>query len=187
MWFVADAFHFVWQKVTGDVSLSANISFVGSGGNEHRKAVLMVRLSLDADSAYADLALHGSGLTSLQYRDARGAATHEIQSNLSAPARLRIEKRGQYVDMWLAAAGEELHMGGGSTRVPLEGSFYLGIGVCAHDKDAVEKAVFSNVETGHGSACVQWEELHLLQFRTYGKYADLAHEARRQRTGADHV
>jgi TolB protein len=128
-----------------DVSLGANILFVGSGGNEHRKAVLMVRQSLDADSAYADLALHGSDLTSLQYRDAHGAATHEIQSNITAPARLRIEKRGQYVYMGLAAAGEELHMAGGSTRVPLEGSFYVGIGVCAHDKDAVESGLTTRV------------------------------------------
>ncbi len=39
----------------------------------------MVRQSLDADSPYADIALHGSGLTSLQYRDSKGAHTHEIQ------------------------------------------------------------------------------------------------------------
>lgn len=30
-------------------------------------------------------------------------------------------------------------------RLPLEGNYFVGIGVCAHDKDAVEKAVFSNV------------------------------------------
>ena len=146
MWFASDAFHFVWQKVSGDVSLTANVSFLGTGGNEHRKAVLMLRKSLDSDSAYADLALHGNGLTSLQYRHAKGALTHEIQSNISAPARLRIEKRGQYVYMWLAAADEDLHMAGGSARVPLEGSFYVGIGVCSHDKNVVEKAVFSNLE-----------------------------------------
>ena len=146
MWLAADAFQFVWKKVTGDVALGANISFVGQGKNEHRKAVLMIRQSLDADSVYADLALHGSGLTSLQYRDAKGAVTHEIQSNMSAPSRLRIEKRGEYVYMLVAGPGEELHMAGGSTRVPLEGSFYVGIGVCSHDKDVIEKAVFSNVE-----------------------------------------
>ena len=37
-------------------------------------------------------------------------------------------------------------MAGGSMRVPLHGPFYVGIGVCSHDKDAVEKAVFSNVD-----------------------------------------
>jgi TolB protein len=146
MWLAADAFQFVWKKVTGDVAEAANISFVGQGKNEHRKAVLMIRQSLDADSVYADLALHGSGLTSLQYRDAKGAVTHEIQSNMSAPSRLRIEKRGEYVYMFVAGPGEELHMAGGSTRVRLEGSFYVGIGVCSHDKDVIEKAVFSNVE-----------------------------------------
>ena len=69
MWFARDAFQFAWKKVSGDVTLTADISFIGKGVNEHRKAVLMVRQSLDADSAYADVALHGNGLTSLQYRD----------------------------------------------------------------------------------------------------------------------
>jgi len=146
MWFTADAFQFAWTKVSGDVTLTANASFIGEGGNAHRKAVLMIRQSLDADSAYADLALHGDGLTSLQYRDERGAATHEIRANVSAPARLRIEKRGDYVFMSVARAGDELQMAGGSTRVALKGEFYVGIGVCSHDKDVVEKAVFSGVE-----------------------------------------
>src|SRR5262249_40736299 len=64
MWFTADAFHFVWKRVSGDFSLSADVSFVGQGKNPHRKAVLMFRQSLDQDSAYADVALHGNGLTS---------------------------------------------------------------------------------------------------------------------------
>ena len=146
MWFTADAFQFVWKKVSGDVTLTADISFVGAGVNPHRKAVLMIRQTLDADSAYADLALHGSGLTSLQYRATKGATTHEIQANTSAPRKLRLEKRGPYVYMELAGDGEALQMAGGSTRVPMEGSFYVGIGVCSHDKDVVEKAVFSHVD-----------------------------------------
>jgi len=146
MWFAADALHFAWKKVSGDVTLSANISFIGTGGNAHRKAVLMIRQSLEADSAYADVAVHGSGLTSLQARDEKGATTHEVQSAVSAPARVRIARRGHYVYMWLAGPGEELRMAGGSMRVPLHDPFYVGIGVCSHDKDVVEKAVFSNVD-----------------------------------------
>ena len=145
VWFSADAFQFVWKKVSGDVALTADISLQGSGGNEHRKAVLMVRQTLDADAAYADVALHGNGLTSLQYRDEKGVTTHEIQANISAPKRLRLEKRGDYVYLWLAAEGGELKPAGASIRVPLTGEFYIGIGVCSHDKDVVEKAVFSNV------------------------------------------
>jgi TolB protein len=146
MWFATDGFQFAWKKMAGDVTLTADISFVGKGVNEHRKAVLMVRQSMDADSAYADVALHGSGLTSLQYREEQGAATHEIQANVTAPKRVRIEKRGAYFAMSLAGADGEFHLAGGSTRVALKEPFYVGIGVCSHDKDVVERAVFSNVE-----------------------------------------
>jgi TolB protein len=156
MWSTADAFHFVWKKVTGDASLAANISFLGKGGNEHRKAVLMVRQSLEADSAYADVALHGNGLTALQYRDEKGAATHEIQThgiqtqeiraNIAGPKRLRIEKRGNFVYLFRGDGGKELHYAGASIPVALQGTYYVGIGVCSHDKDVVEKAMFANVD-----------------------------------------
>ena len=146
IWSNSDNFQFAWKKWSADGSLTADISFVSQGGNAHRKAVLMMRQSLDPDSAYVDVALHGDGLTSLQYRDAKGAPTHEIQSNISAPAQLRIEKRGHYVSMWLAARGEKLQPAGAAMRVFFRAPFYVGIGVCSHDKDAVEKAVFSKVE-----------------------------------------
>src|SRR6202521_2432452 len=146
MWFATDGFQFVWKKISGDMTLTADISFIGQDVNEHRKAVLMVRQSLDADSPYADVALHGSGLTSLQYREEKGAATHEIQANISAPARLRIEKRGAYFSLWLAEEKGEFHLAGGSTRIALREPFYVGIGLCSHDKSVVEKAVFSNVD-----------------------------------------
>lgn len=146
MWFAADAFQFVWKKLSGDVTLTADISFLSTTGNEHKKAALMLRQSLDADSVYVDVALHASGLTSLQFRDEKGAITREIQSNISAPKRLRIARRGEYVYMSLAADGGETKVAGGWLRIPLQGTFYAGLGVCSHDKDVVEKAQFANVE-----------------------------------------
>jgi TolB protein len=146
MWLAADAFQFAWKKISGDVTLTADISFLTATGNEHKKAALMLRQSLDADSVYADVALHASGLTSLQFRDEKGAITREIQSNISAPKRLRIAKRGDYVYMSLGTSGGEPTVAGGWLRIPLQGTFYVGLGVCSHDKDVVEKAVFSNVE-----------------------------------------
>ena len=145
MWSTKDAFQFAWKKASGDVTLTADIAFIGKGAQEHRKAVLMLRQSLDSDSAYADLALHGNGLTSLQYRDEKGAATHEIQANVSAPKRLRLVKRGAYFSMWLADESGKFQLATGSTRIALEEPFYVGIGVCSHDANVAEKAVFSNV------------------------------------------
>ena len=128
-------------------SLAADISFLGAGNDPHRKACLMIRQSLDADSAYVDVALHGDGLTSLQFREAKGAATHEVQANVSAPGRLRLEKRGKYAT---AVPGGRRARSRGSpgaaVRIAFEEPFYVGIGVCSHNKDVTEKAVFSNVE-----------------------------------------
>jgi WD40 repeat protein len=152
MWLAADAFQFAWKKLSGDVTLTADISFLNQTGNEHKKAILMLRQSLDADSVYADVALHASGLTSLQFRDEKGAVTHEVQSNLSAPKRLRIARRGDYVYMSLAADGGEPSLAGGWLRIPLQGAFYVGLGVCSHDKDVVETAIFSNVSLTQPSA-----------------------------------
>ena len=146
MWFSEDAFQFVWKKISGDVSLTADIGFLTKTGNEHKKAVLMLRQSFDAGSVYADVALHASGMTSLQFRDEKGVLTREIQSEVSAPKRLRIVKRGEYVYMAVSEDESEPKVAGGWLRIPLQGEFYVGLGVCSHDKDVVEQAVFSNVE-----------------------------------------
>ena len=146
MWSTQDAFHYVWKKVTGDLSLAADVSFLGSGREAHRKACLVIRQGLEADSAYVDAAVHGDGLTSLQFRDTRGAATHEVQANVVGPGRLRIVKRGKYVVMDLASPSKDPRFSGAAVRIALEEPFYVGLGVCAHNKEVTESAVFSNVE-----------------------------------------
>jgi Tol biopolymer transport system component len=148
MWFKTDAYHFVWKKVEGDISLSADITFLGSGKNPHRKACLIVRQSLDAGSAYADAALHGDGLAALQYRDAVGENTHDIHSNVNGPNAIRLDKHGDTMIMSVSGPDGSFVPAGGSVRVELKGSYYVGIGVCSHEKDLVEAAVFSNVRLG---------------------------------------
>jgi len=146
MWFTNDAFHFVWKEMTGDLSLAADIKFLGTGGNPHRKACLIIRQSLEPDSAYVDVALHGVGLTALQYREIAGDTTREVQSDVSGPVRVGLEKHGDYVTMSVAAAGESLHSAGAMYRIQFKEPFYVGLGVCAHDNRTIERAVFSNVE-----------------------------------------
>jgi len=146
MWAAVDAFHYVWKKVSGDVEITADISILGEGGDAHRKAALMIRQSLDADSAYADAALHGSGLTSLQSRPEKGAVTYEVQSSATAPKKLRLVKRGDNIYMYVGGADGKLHFSGGSVPVKMTGPFYIGLAVCAHNKDRVETAEFTGVE-----------------------------------------
>ena len=146
MWGATDAFQFVWREWAGDVSLTTDIRFEGAGKDPHRKAVLMVRQSLDPDAAYVDVAVHGDGLTSLQFRDSKGARTQEVQASVKSPVRARLVRQGKYALVYLAAAGEELKFSGCAVRVGFDGPALVGLGVCAHDKEASETAVFSNVE-----------------------------------------
>lgn len=146
VWFDKDAFQFAWKKASGDITLTADIAFLGKGVQEHRKALLMVRQSLDADAAYADIALHGNGMTALQTRDEKGALTHEVQALQWLPKRVRLEKRGDYFTMWFADESGRFQLEAGSARLVLKEPFYVGIGLSSHDDNVVEKAVFSNVE-----------------------------------------
>jgi dipeptidyl aminopeptidase/acylaminoacyl peptidase len=147
MWGTADHFHYVWIKVSGDVSLEATVEFVGSSPEPHRKACLLIRQSLDPDAPYIDAARHGDGLTSLQWREVTGDVTHEIQSNVLAPTRLRIEKRGDYVSMYVGGVPA-----GGATKVHLTGDYYVGLAVTAHNTGRLETARFSNVSLGKPSS-----------------------------------
>ena len=157
MWFTKDAFQFVWKKMSGDVSLTADIRWIGTGGNPHRKACLLIRQSLEPDAPYADAVVHGVGLTSLQYRETTGAPTREIQANVNAPRTIRIQREGDYVFMSLAQEGEKIHSAGGSFKIKIADPFYVGIGVCAHDSSAFEQAEFSNVELSSGKAVAAGE------------------------------
>ena len=145
MWMTGDEFQFAWKKMSGDLAIGATINFYGVGGNAHRKAVLMIRQSLDADSVYVDAALHGNGLTALQYREEKGANTKDIESADFSTQTMRLEKRGDFFYLYAAGGSSDLHPVGASIRLPIKGDFYVGIGVCSHDKDVSETAIFSNL------------------------------------------
>ncbi len=148
LWSTLDGFHLVWKKASGDLSLAADISFPVTTGDHspHRKAILIFRQTLDADAVYADAALHGSGLTALQSRSATGAETTGLEMNIDLPHRLRLTKRGDTITMYVSMAGETLHPVGASIKLHLDGPFFVGIGLCSHNKDVVEKATFAHVE-----------------------------------------
>jgi TolB protein len=146
MWGASDAFYFVWKKASGDVTLSADIQWVGTSAAEHRKAVLIVRQSLESGSPYADAVSHGNGLTSLQFRGAPNEQTYQIVAAEDGPSRLRIVKKGSRFTMYFGKPGEDLKPSGPVEFVTLQEPFYVGLGVCSHVATTLETAIFSNVK-----------------------------------------
>ena len=146
VWGTSDAFYFVWKKVSGDVTLTADVKWVGTSTAEHRKAMLMIRQSLEPGSAYADAVSHGNGLTSLQFRGAANENTYQVVAAEDGPARLRLVRKGSRITMFFGKPGEDLKSTEPVEFISMQDPFYVGLGVCSHVATTLETAIFSNVK-----------------------------------------
>ena len=153
IWYTRDEFRFLWKKLSGDVSLAADITFPNAAGYDDRKIVLIIRQDLDDDSKEIMSALHGAGLVHLAQRPEKGA---NIKENLrieasaktavasNATPRLGIEKNGDTFTLFASLKGEPMHPVGFAT-LHLDGPFYAGIGFTSHLPATSDTAVVSNV------------------------------------------
>src|SRR4029079_3197256 len=96
-----------------------------------------------ADSPHAVAVVHGDGLTSLQFRRTKGAATEEIKSKVSGADVLQLERKGNTYRVSVARFGDVLTSD--EVSLDLGDEVYVGLFVCSHNKDVTEKAIFSNV------------------------------------------
>ena len=144
MWGAKDEFHFVWKRLKGDFILRTRFDFVGKGVDPHRKVGWMVRPSLDADAPYADGAEHGDGLTSLQFRPAKGTNTQQIILTVTNADVLQFERKGTTYVFSAARYGEPF-VSKELTNFDLGDEVYAGLFVCAHNENVVEKARFRDV------------------------------------------
>ncbi len=162
IWYVRDEFRFLWKKMQGDVSLAADINFPDSQGYGDRKAVLMIRQSLDDDSSEVFAALHGAGMIQLAWRAEKGQrikdTEYRIGSRGALPGgtspddlvianakRIGIEKHGDSFALYVSMNGEPMHQFGSSIQLHVDSPFYVGIGFCSHIPDKVDTAVMSNL------------------------------------------
>ncbi len=161
MWSNHDEFHFVWKRVSGNQTIEAATQFVGEGKSPFRKSCLIIRQSLNSDSAYAGIVVHGDGVTALQYRDTKGGTSHETQIPTRRPESIRLDRNEDYVLAYLNDT-----FSGASIRLELKEPYYIGIGVCARNEDAIESAIFSRVsintlETGAGTLMSSLETVEI--------------------------
>jgi len=144
MWADRDEFQFVSRTLSGDFILQARITFAGKGVDPHRKAGLIIRAGMDADAPYVDAVVHGGGLTSLQFRRAKGAITEEKQSAIMGADVLQLERHGSRFIMSAAKFGDPYTVTQ-LADMTLPDEVVAGLALCAHNPAVVEHAVFSNV------------------------------------------
>jgi len=161
IWYTRDEFRYLWKKMSGDVSLAADIKFPDPTGYGDRKAVLMIRQDLDDDSKEVITALHGLGMIQLAQRSEKDVRVKDIEFRVGGRGRpggaspdslvgvfakrIGIEKHGDSFALFVSLEGEPMHQFGAPINLHIEAPFYVGIGFCSHLPDQSDTAVLSNV------------------------------------------
>ncbi|HVN48682.1 MAG TPA: biopolymer transporter Tol [Bacteroidota bacterium] len=162
VWYVRDEFRYLWKKMSGDVSLAADIHFPDSLGYFDRKAVLVIRQSLDDDSKETMVALHGDGMFHLAVRPEKGTRIKDMEYRIGSRGglpggkspddlvtahaqRIGIEKHGDSFALFVSMQGEPMHQFGAPISLHFDEPFYVGIGFCSHVPDKLDTAILSNV------------------------------------------
>jgi hypothetical protein len=144
IWFTEDACQFVWKKMSGDLVFSMEAGWEAEGKEPHRKACAMVRQTLDADSPYLDVAVHGDGLIEMQYRTEKGGPTLAARTPIQAPATVKLERDGEVFTVSVAKGGG-LFQPVGAVSLRLPDPVYAGLAVSAHNATNRETALITNV------------------------------------------
>lgn len=161
VWYTRDEFRYLWKKMSGDVSLAADIAFPDPNGYGDRKAVLVIRQDLDDDSKEAIVALHGLGMIHIAHRPEKGARVKDLEYRIGGRGRpdgatpdslvgvmarrIGIEKKGDAFQLYVSLEGEPMHPFGPPITLRFDAPFYAGIGFCSHLPDTSDTAVLSNV------------------------------------------
>jgi Tol biopolymer transport system component len=147
IWAKRDEFHFAYRRMKGDFIVQAQLEFVGKGVDPHRKAGIMARSSIaDFDSAYVDGVIHGDGLTSLQYRKARGEDTAQVEMAAAKGANvIQLERRGNAFIFSAARFGEPFQVVEYKEAVDLPEEAFVGLFLSSHNAGVKETAIFRSV------------------------------------------
>ena len=145
IWAKADQFHYVWRPMSGNFAVTATAKFL-TDGIAHRKAVIMLRKSLDSDSPFVHLAIHGDGMPAVQFRNTRADNTNTVDFPIQGPGtwKMKLVRQGTAITVWIAKDGAPL-TDLGHTVNQLGSPILVGLGVSSHTREATNTVLFSEV------------------------------------------
>ena len=149
IWFERDEFHYLFNKIKGDFIMTANFGFVGKGKEAHRKTGWMIRETTDEKSSHITAALHGDGMTALQWRVSAGAAMRDPQDEIFAADSsfniMQIERIGKKITFSAAQTGKALEIIGTHEMENLPDEVLAGPFICSHNPEVTEEVKIWNL------------------------------------------
>ena len=142
----SDQFHFAWQSLPSAGSIVVKVLSV-QDTDPWAKAGVMIRDTLDPDSAYAMVAVTAGNGIWFGRRTAAGAATaSDSQAGLTAPYWLKMERSsGGLMRAYYSADGTSWTQLGSSVAINMNIPMYIGFAVTSHNPGVACEAKFSNV------------------------------------------
>ena len=143
VWGALDQHFFLWNKVKGDFTLTTKVDFEGINPI-HRKIGIMVRDELTGNARCVHTDFHGDLRTSLQYRSEVGGQTNEIVAPENGNY-MTLERVG---NKFIMRSATDVKPIAATAEVELEisATVYVGLFICSHNADILEKGYFTNVE-----------------------------------------
>ena len=153
IWGTADAFRYVYQQVSGDVTLTARVvSMTNTDG--WAKAGVMMRNTLTNNSQHALTAVTISNGLAFQRRLTSGAESQHTGGGAgSAPYWVRLQRSGSTFTSFVSTNGTSWTQVG-SVTITMNASIYLGLAVTSHNNSALCTATFDNVSITTGGVAV---------------------------------
>jgi hypothetical protein len=147
IWGTSDQFHYTYEPLTGDATLTAHItSQVNSDG--WAKSGVMIRASTAPDAPFVDVVLTADRGYRMQYRTSTGASAEQVggASGPTAPYWVRLVRSGDSFTGYTSADGVTwIKIGISSVTVPMGSSALQGLVVVAHNNSLLSTATFDNV------------------------------------------
>jgi outer membrane protein assembly factor BamB len=144
----SDSFHFAYQSLAADGSMSARVASQTST-NTWAKGGLMMRLTTDpASPYYAVFATPGNGVV-VQWRTAQGGTTTQIGTTGTVPVYLKITRTGTTFTAYTSPDGTTWTVVPSSTVTiaGLTGSLLRGFAVTSHDTGNLSTVDYDTVVT----------------------------------------
>jgi hypothetical protein len=147
----ADAFHFVYQPLTGDGEIVAQVTSIDNT-DPLAKAGVMIRSSLAADAANALVAITpGSGIV-FQRRLSAGAMTDTTADpGFSAPYWVRLLRSGDVFTAFRSADGVTWVQVGNPVTISMPADVFIGLALTSHNNAVVNASTFENVAVAPGA------------------------------------
>ncbi len=144
IWDNADAFHFVFQSMTGDGSIVARVASIDYT-NSWAKAGVMIRESLDADARHAmAVVTAGNGVAFQRRTTPGGTSYHTAGAAVDAPYWVKLTRSGSTFTAYRSADGSTWAPVGSAT-ISMATSVYVGLALTSHNNSTLNASVLDNV------------------------------------------